>query len=45
MVRFAPVSNHDYDQIREMDRIANAARLTHPKISSPMCPVSITTEY
>ena len=45
MLRFAPVSNHDYDQIRETDRIANAAHLTHPKISSPMCPVSITKGY
>jgi phosphonate transport system substrate-binding protein len=45
MLRFAPVSNHDYDQIRETDRIANAAHLTHPKNSSPMCPVSITKGY
>jgi phosphonate transport system substrate-binding protein len=45
MLRFAPVSNHDYDQIREMERIANAAHLTHPKISSPMCPESITKGY
>jgi phosphonate transport system substrate-binding protein len=42
MLRFAPVSNHDYDQIRETDRIANAAHLTHAKISSPGYPVSIT---
>ncbi|HEX3323114.1 MAG TPA: PhnD/SsuA/transferrin family substrate-binding protein [Terriglobales bacterium] len=41
MLRFAPVSDHDYDQIREMNRIANAVHLTDPKISSPM-PVSIT---
>jgi phosphonate transport system substrate-binding protein len=42
MLRFAPVSNHDYDQIRETDRIANSAHLTHAKISSPGYPVSIT---
>jgi phosphonate transport system substrate-binding protein len=45
MLRFAPVSNHDYDEIRDTDRIANAAHLTHPKNSSPMCPVSITKGY
>ena len=45
MLRFALVSHHDYDQIREMDRIANAAHLTHPKISSTVRPVSITKGY
>jgi hypothetical protein len=25
MFRFAPVSDHDYDAIREMDRVAGAA--------------------
>lgn len=29
MLRFAPVSDHDYDQIREMDRIANAIYLSN----------------
>ena len=29
MLGFAPVSDQDYDQIREMDRIANAAHPTH----------------
>jgi ABC-type phosphate/phosphonate transport system substrate-binding protein len=29
MLRFAAVSDHDYDQIREMYRIANAAQLVN----------------
>ena len=42
LLGFAPVSDHDYDPIREMDRVANAAVPTHPKISPPRSPVSIT---
>lgn len=45
MLRFAPVSDHNYDPIREIDRIANAAHPTHPKIRPPMRSVSITKGY
>jgi len=36
MLRFTPVSDHDYHQIREMDRIASAPYVTHPKLGSPI---------
>jgi len=36
MLRFAPVSDEDYDQIREMDRIATAAHFMRPNLSSNM---------
>lgn len=42
MLRFATVSNHDYDPVREMDRIANAAASHTRKSGSPSVPVSIT---
>jgi phosphonate transport system substrate-binding protein len=45
MLRFASVSDHDYDPIREMYRIAKAAHPKHPKISSPMFPDSVTREF
>lgn len=40
MLRFAAVSDHDYDPVREMDRIAHAAASHTRKSGSPSVPVS-----